>query len=618
MDYTTKTNKKQSLRNNEYYSAQKVMDDLYNGSKNGENFTKLYELITSENNILLAYRNTKNNTGRNTSGTDGRTIKYLNNLTSEDLINLVRNKLRNYQPQKVKRVNIPKTDGKTRPLGIPTITDRLVQQSILQILEPICEAKFAKHSYGFRPLRSAKHAIARAYFLAQQANLHCVVDVDIKGFFDNINHGKLLKQIWAIGIRDKRVISIISKLLKAEIEGEGIPEKGTPQGGIISPLLANIALNEFDHWIESQWAKFPNKITYTRNDTCKKSLRNRSNLKEVYIVRYADDFKLFCRKYDEAVKLFEATKDWLDKRLHLSVNEDKSKIINLKKQYSDFLGIKFKVRIKGKTAVSKKPIWVIESHICDKAYDKILNNVKSHIKNIQYPRLNKGQMAVNKYNEYIFGVHSYYDTATHVNKDFGEISYKTLDKFKTRLKHAKKQSDSQRLPQYINKYYGKSKQIRYMYNTPIIPVGYVQHTISSFQYKGYSPYVVTDREKIHKELEKVKPYEIKNLMENRSIGQSTLYNDNRISLFVAQQGKCAIAKKRLETHEVHCHHKIPKHLGGSDEYNNLIIVCEEIHHLIHSTVKRTIEKNLNKLNLGKSELEKVNQLRKLANLEIIS
>ena len=167
--------------------------------------------------ILLAYRNVKKNTGSNTKGTDGKTIANLAKLETKDLVMLVRNKLRNFQPQKVRRVEIPKLNGKTRPLGIPTISDRLVQQCILQIMEPICEAKFYKHSYGFRPLRSTKHAIARAYHLAQKANLHYVVDVDIKGFFDNIDHGKLLKQIWSLGIRDKTLIAIISKLLKANI-----------------------------------------------------------------------------------------------------------------------------------------------------------------------------------------------------------------------------------------------------------------------------------------------------------------------------------------------------------------------------------------------------------------
>ena len=193
-------------------------------------------------------------------------------------------------------------------------------------MEPVCEAKFYKHSYGFRPLRSTKHAIARAYHLAQQANLHYVVDVDIKGFFDNINHGKLLKQLWALGIRDKSLIAVLSKLLKAEVEGIGIPEKGTPQGGIISPLLANVALNEFDHWISSQWEDMPTKTKYTgamaQVNKVNKALK-KSNLKEVYIVRYADDFKLFCRNHNHAKRIFEATKLWLKERLGLEISLEK-------------------------------------------------------------------------------------------------------------------------------------------------------------------------------------------------------------------------------------------------------------------------------------------------------
>ena len=126
------------------------------------------------------------------------------------------------------------------PIPCWTTSIRICQQCIKQVLEPICEAKFYNYSYGFRPNRNTHHAIAKCYSLINRQSLHYVVDIDIKGFFDNVNHGKLIKQMWSLGIRDKNLICIISKMLKAEIQGIGIQTKGTPQGGILSPLLSNI------------------------------------------------------------------------------------------------------------------------------------------------------------------------------------------------------------------------------------------------------------------------------------------------------------------------------------------------------------------------------------------
>lgn len=236
--------KKTKLRYNEYYNIQKVYDELYQQSRNNNNFYKLIEIIGSEQNIRLAYKNLRSNSGSSTAGTDGLTIQDIGCMTDAELIDRVRKSLDDYQPQPVRRVYIPKPGSdKKRPLGIPTIWDRLVQQCILQVLEPICEPKFHNHSYGFRPNRSAHHAVSRMISLINVGCNYYCVDIDIKGFFDNVNHGKLLKQLWTLGIRDKRLLCIISKLLKSEIAGEGIPTRGTPQGGIISPLLSNVVLN---------------------------------------------------------------------------------------------------------------------------------------------------------------------------------------------------------------------------------------------------------------------------------------------------------------------------------------------------------------------------------------
>ena len=220
---------------------QKAFDELYQQSKNGNNFYKLLEIIGLEQNICLAYRNLKTNSGSKTAGTDGKTIEDIKGLSDREVIETVRKQLADYHPQSVRRVLIPKPGSdKKRPLGIPCIWDRLIQQCILQILEPICEAKFHERNNGFRPYRSTQNAIAQCYKMAQLQNLHFVVDVDSVGFFDNIDHSKLIRQLWGIGIQDRKLIMIIKQMLKAEILFNDIiitPETGTPQGGFYPHFL---------------------------------------------------------------------------------------------------------------------------------------------------------------------------------------------------------------------------------------------------------------------------------------------------------------------------------------------------------------------------------------------
>lgn len=277
------------IRYKQYYESGETQNKLYESSKTGGNFKDLLELILSDKNIMLAYRNIKKNTGSKTRGSDGYTIIHLAEKDKESFLSEIRRSLTNYKPQSIRRVFIPKHNGKKRPLGIPTIKDRIIQQMFLQVLEPICEAKFYNHSYGFRPLRSTRHAIARVQTLININKLHYTVDIDIKGFFDNVDHNLLIKQLWNIGIRDKRVLAIISKMLKAPILGEGIPSKGVPQGGILSPLLSNVVLNDLDQWVANQWETFETRHKYSGNDVKIANLKRASQLKEGYIVRYADD-----------------------------------------------------------------------------------------------------------------------------------------------------------------------------------------------------------------------------------------------------------------------------------------------------------------------------------------
>lgn len=617
--------KKQKLRNAEYYDMQPVFDQLYADSKKGLIFTHLVEIIKSPENIKLAYRNMRKNSGSKTAGTDKKTISDLNKWKEVNLISHIQRKLDYYIPQKVRRVEIPKDNGKTRPLGIPTIMDRLIQQCVMQVLEPICEAKFFERSNGFRPNRSAENAIAQAERMMQNMNLHYVVDVDIKSFFDNVSHGKLLKQMWSMGIRDKKLLCILSAMLKAEVAGIGFPEKGTPQGGILSPLLSNIVLNELDWWVASQWENFPTETNYIRriykNGTADKSKQvyylRKTNLKECYIVRYADDFKIFCRKKSDAIKMLEATKLWLKDRLGLEINAEKSKIVNLKRHYSEFLGFKLKVRKKGKRK-NGQPKFVAEVHIQDKRLAKIKKHSKEIISRIRQTYNKKLEFKlIQMYNSYLIGVHNYYSIATHVNLDFQKIAFDVKKSLYNRLKHRISKNGIIK-NNYIKKQYGKSQEVRFMGENVIIPIAYVQHRVPMDKKRIVNKYTPQGREEIHKSLDCV-DFEILHYLMNNPCGtQSVEYNDNRIAMYVAQKGKCAITKVKLAVNEIDCHHITPIYFGGGDEYKNLIIVSDKIHILIHSVNPKTLKKYLSAVNPDKKQLSKINALRVKAHMPEIS
>lgn len=612
-----------ALRNIEYYDFQGVLDKLYADSESSKRFTDLMGLIASPQNILLAYRNIKKNKGSKTAGVDKRTISHLEKWEPERLVRYVQNRLNYYQPQPVRRVEIPKGNGKTRPLGIPTIMDRLIQQCVLQVLEPICEAKFFKRNNGFRPNRGAEHAVSQAYKFMQGQHLHYVVDIDIKGFFDNVSHGKLLKQMWTLGIRDKKLLKIISVMLKAEVAGIGFPEKGTPQGGIISPLLSNIVLNELDWWVASQWENIPTRHPYKcrilRNGTPDKSnvyaeLR-KTNLKECYIVRYADDFKIFCRKRSDANKMFEAVRMWLKDRLELDISPEKSKVVNLKRQYSVFLGFKMKVVPKGKKANGKTK-YAVKSHMSDKSKERIRQKAREAMKDIRSESADIQRKTIVRYNSYVMGWHNYFRFATHVSRDFSDIAFSVKCLMKGKLERQLKRSITEPIKSPVYIHYSKSKEIRYLGKTPVLPIAYVKHKNPIDKKRVINKYTVEGRAEIHKKLETVNMNILHYLMRHPVEG-SIEYNDNRLSLYCAQQGKCAVLNIPMEADRIHCHHKKPKSQGGTDAYSNLILVDMDVHVLIHSTRKETIELYRKLLGLNQHQIDKVNALREIIGLEKI-
>lgn len=304
--------------------------------------------------IVTAVHNIKSNKGRKTAGVDEIKMDSYLQMPKQELIDLIQRKFHKYQPKPARRVYIPKSNGKQRPLGIPSAIDRVVQECMRIVLEPICEAQFYPHSYGFRPYRAQKHAIRD---IVNVINAGCrspdqpvwAVEGDIKGCFDNINHRLLLQKLWRMGIHDKRVLSIIKAMLKAGYIESGIyyaTTIGSPQGSILSPLLSNVYLNDFDWYIGRSYMEPHRQCKHKCNDTRRLKW---SGITPKYNYRFADDWVILTSTQAEALRLKRQLTKYFRYRMKLDLSQEKTYVTDLRTDGIHFLGFVVKAERKRKT-----------------------------------------------------------------------------------------------------------------------------------------------------------------------------------------------------------------------------------------------------------------------------
>ncbi len=294
-----------------------MISNIFTSGRRNNNM-ELIKVILSDENLNEAIKRVKSNKG--VPGVDKMTVYEIDEYFNENKENIKRLILeKKYKPQPVKRVYIPKSNGKQRPLGIPTVVDRVIQQAIAQVLSQIYDNRFSENSFGFRPNRSAHDAIERTLNYLNEG-YEWVVDLDIEAYFDTVNHDKLIS-ILRENMNDSTTLHLIRKFLQAGIMEDGLVKPNTigmPQGDPLSPILSNIYLDKFDKELESRGLHF---------------------------VRYADDSNIFVKSEMSANRVMKSVTSWLERKLFLKVSATKTKVVRPTK--SKFLGFTY-VKISSK------------------------------------------------------------------------------------------------------------------------------------------------------------------------------------------------------------------------------------------------------------------------------
>ena len=476
-------------------ALREIQDKLYQHSREAHDaggcpaFKGLLEIMSAEATIITAIHNIKSNRGSETPGVDSKAMRrdYLQHSHSW-VIRDIQSAFQHFEPQKIRRVYIDKPGkAEKRPLGIPTIRDRIVQECMRIVLEPILEAQFFAHSYGFRPMRDAPMALERAQFLTHSTGYYWIVEGDISKCFDRIDHSILLKRLYHMGIKDRRVLQIIKAMLKAGVMDKcEVNEEGTPQGGLISPLLANVYLDILDEWVSRQWEHKRTDRLYKRQGGKIKALR-KTKLIPGYLIRYADDFVTITdtRAHAEAWKARLQT--FLHSKMKLTLSQEKTLITDVRKKHIKFLGYEFKM-VRGKSHIG-----YISRTIPDRdRLKRKVDNIAAEIKAIP-ACYSREQLIdeINRINSKIRGIIQYNQCCTWVNIAMKKHSRRLQLTAMRRLKQYKGKwipaNQTQNLPHVHQQYEQKIPSVKYR----DIYVGFTALTFCRWEQTRYKNQVET-------------------------------------------------------------------------------------------------------------------------------
>ena len=555
----------ENIRNCEKYvlSIQQRLDKAV-ATNNAKRIRHIFDLLTKRSfavKVLAVYRITKRNTGKNTAGVDGVAIPKDNTEQANRIATRLLNAIDVLaKPDTIHRVFIPKTNGKKRPLGIPTLKDRIIQEIIRIALEPITEYYSHDHSFGFRPKRSCQDAIAHLFTkLARRTSPRYVIEGDIKGCFDNISHTHIADTLKAWSV-PSQTVNLINKMLKAGIFHNGEVydnETGTPQGGVISPLLANIALTALDNFLENNHIKKISKGTVNP------------------LVRYADDFIIVCKSKSDAVAIKQSIKDFLHCKIGLTLSDEKTRITHIYEGF-DFLGFTLRKYKKYKNKPCVKPSDYVL--LIKPQKEKIQNVLRECRKVMSENKTATQSTLIYLLNPKIVGWANYYKYVVS-NEIFGKID-RIL--WYNLLNWAKRRHPQKTNAWIIRKYYRRRSKKR-------------KQRFCDENITLYEMIQVLSKKRFIKVKREMRVYNVDHAeywgKREYEKSYNRLYVRQAREIFETQNGICPYCKSQITENEVvnneaHVHHMLPRTFGGTDSKSNLRLLHKECHVDLHKRLSR--------------------------------